>query len=78
MNKEDYEFYYVISESFVEDQSFENYLESVQRWLMLSDWHYSAERAKELISDRMSMIEHSFRKKEPVSSAAVDVGYCCG
>jgi len=78
MDNQDYEFFTVTCEHFIEGQSLEEYIDYICRWLMLSDWHYTKEQAEELIQDRMFFIQESYVKKESVSDAAVEVGYCCG
>ena len=78
MTKEEYEFYNVKCEAFIEGQSLEEYKDFIHRWLMLSPWHYSSEGATERINAEGCLIEKYYENKEPVSSAAVDVGYACG
>ena len=78
MTKQEYTFFTVTCESYIEGQSFEDYKDYIHKWLMLSDWHYTSEQAAELIEERISFIEESYARKESVSDAAVDVGYCCG
>lgn len=78
MTEKEYKFFTVTCESYIEGQSFEEYKEYIHKWLMLSDWHYTSEQAAELITKRLDFIEDSYIRKESVSEAAVDVGYCCG
>ena len=78
MTREDYEFYNVKCEAFIEGQSLEVYVECIHRWLMFSPWHYSSEDVTKRINAEMLLIEMYYEKIEPVSSAAVDVGYACG
>lgn len=54
------------------------YKQDVERWLTLSDWHYSKESAHELVERGSAVIQEAFEASEPVSDIALDIGFCCG
>ena len=65
-------------DSFINGQTFEEYNSFVYRYLIESDWHYSPERAVDLIQSQDYYIVECFINKTPVAECAVEVGYCCG
>ena len=64
--------------SFIKGQSFEDYSAYIYRYLIESDWHYSPERAIDLMQSQDYYIVESYISKTPVAECAVEVGYCCG
>lgn len=58
--------------------SYEEYIVNIFRCLMLSDWHYSAERATVLIRENSDFIKQAYIECLPVKAAMVEVGFGCG
>ena len=58
--------------------SLDEYAEDVVICLMYSSWHYSEERARQLVKEDMEYIKKCFDKKTPASICCSDVGYSCG
>lgn len=78
MDDQDYKFFTETCESFIADQIFEEYKEYIHRWLMLSDWHYTAEHASEIIAERIGVIEEAYSKKIPVADVGAEIGFIGG
>ena len=64
--------------NFKKYSNFDEYTEDIQKCLMLSDWHYSAQKADKQIKENLSFIEEAYDNGDPAWSTAMDVGYCCG
>lgn len=79
MSKKEREFF-DSCDSFKNYSNIDEYKADIRRWLTLSSWHYSEEKANELMemAERAVWIEQAFQNKEPASAIAADVGYCCG
>lgn len=70
--------YYDKCEVFDPSLSYEEYVVHIFRRLMLSDWHFSAEAATNLIRQRAEYIREAYGNKEPINDVMVEVGYSCG
>ena len=64
--------------SFDPSMSLDDYFKALQRCLMMSDWHYTEEGAKEHLLQEMRHVRSYFAEKEAPWKAAIDIGYCCG
>ena len=67
-----------LCESFIDDQSFEEYQAYVYRFLIESSWHYTPEQAVQRIKDEADYISQCYSDRISVSDCAVEVGYSCG
>ena len=65
-------------DSFIEEQSFEEYNAFVYRYLIESSWHYTPEQAVERMQNEDYYIVKCYINKIPVANCAVEVGYGCG
>lgn len=65
-------------DSYKNYSSIDEYIEDIRHWLTLSSWHYSEQRAQELIEANKAYIEKAYASREPASDAGAEVGFCCG
>lgn len=77
MSKEDREFFDGCDD-FKNYADIEEYKADIKRWLTLSSWGYSEERADKLIKQNDAYIEKAFNEREPASDAGAEVGFSCG
>ena len=56
----------------------DEYIEYLVVGLVNSSWHYSEERAREIIEERTPYIKEAFNEKEEVDSCVAEIGYHCG
>ena len=64
--------------TFIEEQSYNDYKAYIYRWLIESTWHFSPEAAFARVLDNLDFIAISYAEKLSVSDCAVNVGYTCG
>lgn len=77
MSKKEREFF-DSCDSFKNYANIDEYKADVRRWLTLSSWHYSEEKAEKLIDQQSAYIEKAYADREPAADAGAEVGYCCG
>lgn len=56
----------------------QEYIEDVVILLVHSSWHYSEDRARAIVQDRMDYMQEAYDDKEPADSCCAEVGYFCG
>ena len=65
-------------ESFIQEQSFEEYNAYIYRFLIESSWHNTPEHTVERMMWEDYIIMKCYSDKTPVADCAVEVGYGCG
>lgn len=70
--------YLRISNTFMEEQPFEEYLAFVYRCLTESSWKYTSNQAFEIINRERNVILQCYNAKDSVSDCTIEVGYGCG
>ena len=63
---------------FKDYKSIDEYIEDIVTCLVYSSWHYSEERARQQVEERMAFVKNGYENKMPVDDCYVDVGYNCG
>ncbi len=64
--------------SFIEGQTFANYIAYIFRGLTEIFWHHKPEEALKRIKYNLIILKNDFENRIPVADIALDLGYSCG
>ncbi len=64
--------------SFEDYENIDEYIADIQKYLVLSDWHYTEKQAAKSVEDDMEYVKDCFEREEPADIVAVNIGYVCG
>lgn len=65
-------------QTFREGTTFQEYCDDIERLLVISSWHFTPERARARVKQKMDFIAGEFKNRETPFDTALEVGYAGG